>query len=78
MVFTVVDQQGQPVTGANLDVIADHTVLGGMIMHGVATEQGNRHYAITANYSMSGKWLVTVQIKNDDLDYRQEIDLQVK
>jgi len=78
MVFTVVDQQGQPITGANLDVIADHTEMGGMIMHGVATDQGNGQYAITANYSMSGKWLVTVQVEKDDLDYRQDIDLQVK
>jgi hypothetical protein len=78
MVFTVVDRQGQPVTGANVDVIADHTEIGGMTMHGVATHQGNGQYAITANYSMSGKWLVTVQVKKDDLDYRQDIDLQIK
>ncbi|HEX7974206.1 MAG TPA: FixH family protein [Anaerolineales bacterium] len=78
MIITVVDRQGQPITGANVDVIADHTKMGGMTMHGVATHQGDGRYAITANYGMSGKWLVTVQVKTGELDYRQDIDLQVK
>lgn len=78
MVFIVVDQQGQLVTNANVDVIADHTEMRGMIMHGVATHQGDGRYAITANYSMSGKWLVSVQVRAEGLDYQENIDLQVR
>lgn len=55
LIFTVVDSSGQPVTGADLDVIADHTDKRVMTMHGKATEQGNGIYAITANFSMAGK-----------------------
>ena len=78
MVFTVLDPQGQPVENANVNVIASHTEMGGMNMQGPATHHGSGRYAITANYSMSGKWLVTVEVKAEDLDYRQDIDLQVK
>lgn len=78
MVFTVLDPQGQPVENANVNVIASHTEMGGMNMQGPATHQGSGRYAITANYTMSGKWLVTVEVKAEDLDYRQDIDLQVK
>ena len=78
IVFTVLDAQGQPVSSADVDVIASHTEMGGMTMHGKATDQGNGKYAITANYSMSGKWLVTVQVKKEDLDFKQDIDLQVQ
>ncbi len=78
LVFDVADREGQPVTGANVDVIADHTDMGGMTMHGVATEQGNGRYAITAGFSMAGKWVVTVQVKNAALDYRTDLELQIK
>ena len=78
IVFTVLDTQGQPISGADVDVIAGHTEMGGMTMHGKATDQGNGKYAITANYSMPGKWLVTVQVKKENLDFKQDIKLQVK
>ena len=78
IVFTVLDAQGQPVSSADVDVIASHKEMGGMTMHGKATDQGNGKYAITANYSMSGEWLVTVQVKKEDLNFKQDIDFQVQ
>jgi hypothetical protein len=76
--FTVADDKGQPVTGADFDVIADHTDMGGMTMHGKATEQGIGVYAITANFTMSGNWKLTVQVKKDALDYKRDISLKIK
>lgn len=78
VVFTIVDTQGKPVTGANVDVFADHTEMNGMTMHGVATEQGNGRYAIRTNFSMSGKWKLSVEVKKDSLDYQQDIDFPVQ
>jgi hypothetical protein len=76
--FTVTNSQGQPITGADFDVIADHKDMSGMIMHGKATEQEPGVYAITADFSMSGNWVLTVQVKNESLDYKQDIALTIK
>ena len=78
LVFEVIDQEEQPVTGANVDVIADHTDMGGMTMHGIATEQGNGRYAITAGFSMAGKWVVTVEVENAALNYKTDLELQIQ
>lgn len=78
LIFRVLDSTGQPLSGADVDVIADHTEMGGMIMHGKATEQSTGLYSIKANFSMAGKWKVTVQVQKDSLDYKQDIDLQVR
>ena len=76
--FAVVDANGQPVTGADFDVIADHIDMSGMTMHGKATEQSDGVYAITANFSMSGNWKLTVQVKKDGLDFKQDIALKIE
>ena len=76
--FNVVDDQGQPVTGAEVNVMADHTDMSGMTMQGNATDQGKGIYAITTNFSMAGQWKITVQIKNEALDYKQDIDLNIQ
>ncbi len=78
LLFSVVDNQGQPVSGADLDVIADHTDMSGMIMHGKATDQGNGIYAILTNFSMAGKWMLTVQVRKETLDFKQDINLEIK
>lgn len=78
LVFMVVDDQGQPVSGADFDVIADHTDMSGMIMHGKATDQGNGKYAILTNFSMAGKWMLTVQVRKEALDLKQDINLEIK
>jgi hypothetical protein len=76
--FTVMDDKGQPVSGADFDVIADHTEMNGMIMHGKATDQGNGSYAIKTNFSMPGKWKLTVEVRNGELDFKQDLDLIIK
>ena len=76
--FTVVDDKGQSVIGADFNVIADHTDMSGMTMQGKATEQGEGVYAITANFSMSGNWKLSLQVKKDALDYKQDISLKIK
>jgi hypothetical protein len=76
--FTVVDDKGQPVSGADFDVIADHTDMSGMTMHGKATDQGGGSYAILTNFSMAGNWLLTVQVRKEGLDFKQDINLEIK
>ena len=76
--FTVTDPSGQPVTGANFDVFADHIDMSGMTMHGSATEQGEGVYAITANFSMSGNWKLSTEVKKGDLSHKQDIELKVQ
>jgi hypothetical protein len=78
LLFTVVDDQGQPVSGADFDVIADHTDMSGMTMHGKATDQGNGNYAIMTNFSMTGNWMLTVQVRKEALDFKQDINLEIK
>ena len=76
--FTVVDENGQPISAADFDVFADHTDHSGMTLHGKATDQGNGLYAITANFSMSGNWKLSVQVKKDTLDYNEDIPLKIQ
>lgn len=78
LMFTVRDDKAQPVTGADIYVIADHTDMSGMTMQGKATNQGNGVYAITAKFDMSGNWKLTVQVKKEALDYKQDIELVIK
>ena len=77
LVLELKDLSGQPVTGAKVDVSADHTDMSGMSMGGAATEQGNGKYAITADFSMSGNWKVTVYVRKDNLDFKKEIVLKI-
>ena len=76
--FNVVDDQGQPVAAAEVNVMADHTEMSGMTMQGNATDQGNGIYAITTNFSMTGRWIITVQIKNEIIDYKEDISLIIQ
>lgn len=76
--FSVTDEKGQPLTGADFDVFADHTDMSEMTMHGKAIEQGNGLYAITANFSMAGNWKLSVEVKKAGLDYKQDIELKVQ
>lgn len=78
LLFKVLNRNGQPLTDADLDVIADHIDMKGMTMHGKAVEQGNGVYTITANFSMSGNWKLSVQLKKDDLDEKLDIPLKVE
>jgi hypothetical protein len=78
LVFTITDANGNPIEGANVDVSADHTDMTGMTMGGAATDQGGGTYAINANFSMSGNWKLTVYVRTDGLDYKEEIEFKVQ
>jgi uncharacterized GH25 family protein len=75
--FLVVDQNGQPIDDATVNVTADHTDMSGMVMSGEATHQNNGVYAINTNFSMSGTWKITVQIQNSTLDFKKDMDLLI-
>ena len=78
LVFTITDPDGNPIEGATMDVSADHTDMTGMTMGGAATDQGGGKYAIKADFSMSGNWKLTVYVRKDGLDYKEDIDLTVQ
>ena len=79
LIFTITDASGNPMEGARVDVSADHTDMSGMGMSGAATDQGSGRYSIDANFSMTGKWKLTVYVRNDDgLDYKEDIEFQVQ
>jgi hypothetical protein len=61
-----------------VDVSAEHPAMSGMGMSGLATEQGGGKYAIKANFSDSGNWKITVFIRKDSLDVKQELPLEIK
>lgn len=78
LIFTISDQNGKLIQGASVDVTADHTEMSGMNMGGSATDQGNGKYSIKANFSMSGTWKLTVTVRKDSLDYKEDIDFKVQ
>ncbi len=78
LLLDIADENGQPLDGAVVEVSADHTDMSGMVMSGTATGQGNGRYAITADFSMSGNWLVTVSIKKDAIEEKHEIRLKIE
>jgi hypothetical protein len=78
LVLNITDAGGNPIEGARVDVTATHTDMTGMDMSGAATEQGAGKYAINANFSMSGNWELKVYVRKEDLDYSEELDLQVQ
>ena len=78
VVLTITDADGKPIEGATVDVSAKHTDMSGMDMGGTATDQGSGRYSISANFSMSGNWKLTVYVRKAGLDYKEEIDLPVQ
>lgn len=78
LILTITDGDGKPIEGATVDVSADHTDMTGMGMSGLATEQGEGRYSINANFSMSGNWKITVYVRKDGLDYKEDIEFKVQ
>ncbi len=78
LILVITDGNGNPIEGATVDVSADHTDMSGMTMSGLATEQGGGRYSIKANFSMSGNWKLTVYVRKDGLDYKEEIPLTIQ
>ena len=78
MIFTIADADGNPIEGATVDVSADHPAMEGMGMSGLATEQGGGNYSIKANFSDPGDWKVTIYVRKDGLDYKEEFEFPVQ
>ncbi len=78
LILTITDASGTPIEGAQVDVSADHTDMTGMTMGGAATEQGGGSYAINANFSMTGNWVLTVYVRKGDLDFKEDIQFPVQ
>ena len=78
LLFTITDANGNPIEGAKVDVSADHTDMTGMGMSGLATEQGGGKYSIKANFSDSGTWKLSIYVRKDELDYKEDIEFPVQ
>lgn len=79
LVFKIEDSQGLPVEGATVNVRADHTDMQGMTMNGAAIHEGDGTYSITANFSMSGNWKITIFLSKDGLsDYQKEFEVRIQ
>ena len=78
LTLVITDENGSPIEGARVDVSVDHTDMTGMGMSGPATDQGEGKYAINANFSMSGTWEMTVYVRKDSLDYKEDIELKIQ
>ena len=78
LVFTITDADGNPIEGANVDVSAEHTDMTGMGLSGPATDQGGGKYAINANFQHTGNWNLTVYVRKDGLDYKEDIEFAVQ
>lgn len=75
LALSIKDQNGQPVEGALVNITADHIDMSGMIMSGLATDQGGGIYAITADFSMSGNWKINVNVSTDEKSIEMDIPL---
>lgn len=78
LILTITDGNGNPIEGATVDVSAEHTNMAGGGISSVATEQGNGRYAINTAFSMSGTWKLTVYVRKDGLDYKEDIEIPVQ
>ena len=74
----ITDESGAPLEGARVDIGVDHADMTGMSMSGPATEQSEGHYSISANFSMSGNWKMTVYVRKDSLDYKEDLELKIQ
>ncbi|PKO16621.1 MAG: hypothetical protein CVU39_07300 [Chloroflexi bacterium HGW-Chloroflexi-10] len=75
LILEIQDEKGQPLSGAQVEVSADHTDMSGMTMTGPASEQENGKYAIDADFSMSGNWKITVYVRKESVDFKKDFKL---
>ena len=78
VIFSITDGDGNPIEGATVDVSADHTDMMGMGMSGVATDQGGGRYSINASFQHTGNWKLTVYVRKDGLDYKEDIEFKIQ
>jgi len=78
LIFTITDASGALIEGAKVDVSAEHPAMAGMGMSGLATEQGGGKYSIKANFSDAGDWVLTIDVRKGELDYKEDIELPIQ
>jgi PBP1b-binding outer membrane lipoprotein LpoB len=78
LVINLRNEKNQPITGAEVNISADHIEMSGMTMSGLATEQENGNYAITADFSMSGMWKITIVVQKEGVEYKKDLDLKIQ
>lgn len=79
IIVQVKDSSGNPLNDATVMVFADHVDMKGMNLQGKAAAQGNGRYATIANFSMSGRWKVTVQANKTGMTALvQEFNIELK
>lgn len=79
LIVTLTDETGNPIDNAEVSLITSHKEMMGMDMGGQATAQGGGRYVITADFTMSGPWLVTIEVRGVGADVmRKDFDLALK
>lgn len=80
LIIDVKDANGQPLTGATVNILADMVGHSMGLMQGQASEQGNGRYATTVPFMMGGDWKVTVEVRDSqtNLLLRQDVILPVQ
>jgi hypothetical protein len=78
LIFSITGAKGNPIEGAIVDVSADLTDMMAIGMNGAATDQGGGKYFIKADFSVMGSWKLTVYVCKDGLDYKEDIDYNIR
>ena len=80
LIIDVMDANGQPLTGATVNILADMAGHSMGMMQGQATDQGNGRYATFVPFAMGGDWKVTVEVRDGQksLLLRQDVVLAVQ
>jgi len=74
----ILEEIGQPMDGATVDVNAYDIDMTRMSMGCLTILQGNGRYAITADCIMPGNWKITEYVRNVSVDETQEFGLVIQ
>lgn len=78
LVATIADANGQPLDEAEVFVFSSHTEMTSMAMNGKAIAKGSGQYRLQTNFSMNGRWKITVQVKKPPLNITESFIVDFK
>lgn len=78
LIATITDANGQPLDEAEVFVFSSHTEMTSMAMNGKAIAKGAGKYALQTNFSMNGRWKITVQVKKPPLNITESFIVDFK
>ncbi len=78
LVATITDANGQPLDEAEVFVFSSHTEMTSMAMNGKASAKGSGQYTLQTNFSMNGRWKITVQVKKPPLNITESFIVDFK